>query len=112
MGVSSEISSLIIFRTFWTFSSGYSILFVISSGEYVLKVAFGKDWNVTDKRFNYRKSFSKTQTFIVEERTWTESVNTDEEVTRTRASKISITLHKVPHGNFKSHPIDEDEFWK
>jgi hypothetical protein len=41
-----------------------------------------------------------------------ESVDTDEEVTRTRASKISITLHKVPHGNFKSHPIDEDEFWK
>jgi hypothetical protein len=61
---------------------------------------------------SYRKSFSKTQTFIVEERTWTESVDTDEEVTRTRASKISITLHKVPHGNFKSHPIDEDEFWK
>lgn len=84
---------------------------LIPPGEYVLRVAFGKDWNPETRKFNYRRSFGETETFMVEETTWTETRD-DGEVLRTRSSKLSITLHKVPHGNFQSHPISEDEFWQ
>lgn len=83
----------------------------IPPGEYVLRVAFGTDWNSETRKFNYRKSFSETQTFAVDETTWTETRD-EGEVLRTRSSKLSITLHKVLHGNFQSHPINEDEFWQ
>ncbi|HEY3277765.1 MAG TPA: J domain-containing protein [Syntrophorhabdaceae bacterium] len=81
----------------------------IPSGEYVLRVSFGMDWNPKIKKFNYRKSFSETQAFTINETSWTESKE-DGEMVRTRSSNISITLHKVPHGNFRSNRIDEDKF--
>jgi|GEM_PF-3094532 len=83
----------------------------IPPGEYILKVAFGKDWNSEKKRFSYSKYFSETQSFKVEETTWTENT-VDGDVFRTRSSSLSITLHKVPHGNFHSHGIDEEGFWQ
>jgi hypothetical protein len=83
----------------------------IPQGEYVLKVAFGTDWNSDTRKFNYRRSFGKTQKFTIDETTSEEQTD-EEEVEHTRYSKLSITLHKVPHGNFKTYPINEDEFWK
>lgn len=83
----------------------------IPPGEYVLRVAFGTDWNSEARKFNYRKSFVETQTFAVDETTWTETRD-EGEVLRTRSSALSITLHEVLHGNFQSHPINEDEFWQ
>lgn len=83
----------------------------IPPGIYILKVAFGMDWNLDERKFNYKKSYSKTQNFTVDETTSIESTD-DGEVQRIRSSALSITLHKVRHGNFKTHPIDEDEFWQ
>ena len=50
-----------------------------------------------------RKSFELTETTSVRE--------TDEgQLTETHFKKMSITLHKVPLGNFKSHEIIEEDF--
>lgn len=98
-------------RNFYVRSSDKFVAKQIPPGEYVLRVAFGTDWNSDTRKFNYRKSFSKTQTFTIEETKSKEQ--TDEgEVEHTRFSKLSITLHKVLNGNFKSYPIDEEEFWQ
>jgi hypothetical protein len=75
----------------------------IPPGNYVLRVAFGKDWNVPERRFNFRRSFSQTETFEISEFE-TEDVTT--------FSKMRITLHKVLHGNFHSQEISEEEFWR
>lgn len=77
----------------------------------IMKVAFGVDWNPSTCKFNYRKSFSKSEQFEITETHWTENT-TDGYIEHTRASQMSITLHKVPHGNFHTYPIDEKEFWK
>lgn len=84
----------------------------IPPGEYVLRVAFGTDWNPETRRFNYRKSFTESQPFTVDETTWTETREDGEVLRYNQPSKLSITLHKVPHGNFRIHPINEDEFWQ
>lgn len=98
-------------RNFYVRSHDKFVAKQIPPGEYVLKVAFGTDWNSDTRKFNYRKSFSKTQTFSIEETISKEQ--TDEgDVEHTRFSKLSITLHKVLHGNFKSSPINEEEFWQ
>jgi hypothetical protein len=81
----------------------------IPPGRYVLIVAFGKDWNLKHRRFNFQRTFSKTEPFEISEMTWQTE---DGQPIRTRYSKMSITLHKVFHGNFKSHEISEEEFMR
>jgi len=98
-------------RNFYVRSNNKFVAKQIPQGEYILKVAFGTDWNSDTRKFKYRRSYGKTQKFTVDETTSEEQ--TDEgEVEHTRYSKLSITLHKVPHGNFKTYPINEDEFWE
>ena len=78
-------------------------------GQYVIRVAFGRDWNVKSLKFNFRRSFSETEVFRITETTSVRQ--TDEgQLTETHFKKMSITLHKVPLGNFKSHEISEDKF--
>jgi uncharacterized protein YbaR (Trm112 family) len=98
-------------RIFYVRSNDKFIAKQIPQGEYVLKVAFGTDWNADTRKFNYRRSFGKTQKFTIDETTSEEQTDAGE-VKHTKYSKLSITLHKVPHGNFKSYPINEDEFWQ
>ena len=80
-------------------------------GNYVLRVALGKDWNDSNRRFNYRQSFEETQPFDIAETTSVEPT-AEGTVTHTRFSQMSITLHKVLNGNFHSHPISEEQFWR
>jgi hypothetical protein len=98
-------------RNFYVRSQDRFVANLIPPGEYVLRVAFGTDWNSVSRKFNYRRSFAETQTFTIDEARWTQT-REDGEVVRTRSSELSITLHKVPHGNFQSHPINEEEFWQ
>jgi uncharacterized protein (TIGR03000 family) len=73
----------------------------IPPGRYVLRVAFGIDWDATARKFSADRSFSETEAFdVTEEETAGEIIY----------SRITITLHKVVDGNFKSDPIDEDAF--
>jgi len=81
----------------------------IPPGEYVLRVAYGRDWNAKDEKFNYRRSFGETQRFTVDETTWTERIG-GSEVQNTRSSSLFISLQKEPQGNFESHSITETEF--
>jgi hypothetical protein len=97
-------------RNFYVRSQEHFVATFVPPGEYVLRVAFGTDWNSAIRKFNYRRSFSETQTFVVDETRWTET-SEDGEVVHTKSSGLSITLHKVPHGNFESRPINEEEFW-
>lgn len=83
----------------------------LPSGEYVIKIAYGKDWNSTSRKFNYHQSFSESESFEVTEKTWNESVE-DGYIEHTQASDMFITLHKVPYGNFKTYTISEEEFWR
>ena len=82
----------------------------LPTGQYVIKVAFGKDWNPKSRKqaltvpgrthlFNFHRSFSKTEPFEIAE-------------TTTGYTEMSMTLHKVPLGNFKSHEISEEDFMK
>jgi hypothetical protein len=71
----------------------------IPPGNYVLRVALGRDWNEQERRFNYRRSFEETESFEI-----TESA--------TEFSEMTITLHKVLNGNFRSHAIGEEQFWR
>ncbi|MGC9975686.1 MAG: DnaJ domain-containing protein [Syntrophales bacterium] len=98
-------------RSFYIRSTDRFVANLIPPGEYVLRVAFGKDWDSETKKFNYRQSFAETQRFTVEETAWTEA-SEDRNVLRTRSSKLSITLDGLPLGNFQSHPINENEFWQ
>src|SRR5262249_14848463 len=73
----------------------------VPAGEYVLLTAFGKDWDASTKKFNFRRSFAEAQRFEV----------TEEQVgLTTQYSRITVTLHKVLNGNFESHDISEADF--
>lgn len=98
-------------RSFYVRSHDQYVATDIPPGQYVLRVAFGEDWDTAARGFRSYKSYSETETFAVTETT-SKEVREDGEVLSTSASRVSITLHKVSHGNFSSHPIDEDEFWK
>jgi hypothetical protein len=71
----------------------------VPPGNYVLRIALGKDWNESVRRFNYRRTFEETQPFDL-----TETAND--------YSVVTITLHAVLNGNFHMHPINEDQFWR
>lgn len=86
----------------------------------MIKVAFGKDWNPKSRKqvltvkerthlFNFHRSFSKTEPFEITETTSIKQVE-DGQQSETKFTKMSITLHKAPLGNFKSHGISEEEF--
>jgi hypothetical protein len=83
----------------------------IPQGSYKLRVAFGLDWNRTSRKFNYRRSFSETEVFEATETIWNEPTD-DGYIEHTKASEMSITLHKVLNGNFHTYPINEDDFWR
>jgi DNA-directed RNA polymerase subunit M/transcription elongation factor TFIIS len=68
-------------------------------GQYIIRVAFGRDWNTNFRKFNFRRLFSETDVFELSE-------------TQTEYTIINITLHKVPFGNFESHEINEEEFMR
>jgi uncharacterized protein (TIGR03000 family) len=73
----------------------------IPAGRYVMREAFGSDWDTSARRFTKDRSFSETEPFEIQEETTAEG---------TRYSILRVTLHKVISGNFKSHPISEEEF--
>lgn len=78
-------------------------------GDYILRIAFGYDWEAKRKSFNFDRSFSQSESFAITESTWNEDTD-DGYIKHTTASKMSVTLHKVRNGNFKTHPIPENEF--
>jgi hypothetical protein len=78
----------------------------VPAGNYVLRIAFGRDWNESMRRFNFRNAFSETQHFDMQK-----EITEDENGKKERYG-TSITLHKVLNGNFKSRPITEEEFWR
>jgi hypothetical protein len=83
----------------------------LPTGTYVMRVAFGSDWNEAEKSFNFRKSFTQTDTFEANETEHSEPVYGGVRTTL-RASRLSITLHKVRDGNFSSKQISEEDFWR
>jgi hypothetical protein len=89
-------------------------------GQYVIKIAFGKDWNPKYRKqtttvqqrthlFNFQRSYSKTEPFEIKETTSIEQTE-DGQQSKTKFTEMSITLHKVPLGNFKTYGISEEEF--
>lgn len=98
-------------RNFYVPSSRSFTSKFVPPGNYVLRVALGRDWNDSERRFNFRQSFEETQPFEMAETTNVEPTS-DGTVTHTRFERMSITLHKVLNGNFHSHPISEEEFWR
>jgi hypothetical protein len=83
----------------------------VPAGRYVVRTAFGRDWNARTRRFNFRQSFSETEVFEVAQTDWTEPT-TQGLVHHTQATNLSITLHKVLNGNLSIHPISEEKFWQ
>ncbi len=81
----------------------------IPPGRYALRVAFGKDWDGSLRKFKYRRSFSETELFDIFEKISIESMQKGL-FERTQFSKMTITLHKVLYGNFESHAISEEDF--
>jgi Zn finger protein HypA/HybF involved in hydrogenase expression len=81
----------------------------IPSGRYVLRVAFGRDWNSKSRKFNFRRSFSETEIFDISETTSVKQTD-DGQLTQTQFTEMRITLHKILMGNFKSHEINEEDF--
>ena len=100
-----------LYRNFYILTGATFTAERFSAGNYIFKVAFGSDWNEAENRFNYRRSFEKTDPFTLYETTTTEPT-TEGYVERTRFSKMTLTLHKVTNGNFHSSPINEAEFWR
>jgi len=78
-------------------------------GNYILRFAQGLDWDAGLRKFIYNPTFGESAPFELTEREWTEVV--DGRIQRkTSADQKWITLHKVPHGNFHTEPIDEARF--
>jgi hypothetical protein len=96
-----------LFRNFYLIAGTTFTAEKFASGNYVLKVAFGSDWNEGAKRFNFRRSFEKTELFTLNE---TKEPTTGGYVTK--FTNMTLTLHKVIDGNFHSSPISEAEFWR
>jgi hypothetical protein len=83
----------------------------IPPGKYILRVGFGVDWNPKIKEFNIEKGFTGSKIFNITETTHVEE-DDNGTIQRTRFSKIAITLHPVISGNFPSHKIGKQEFYK
>jgi hypothetical protein len=78
-------------------------------GNYIFRFAQGLDWDAGLRKFIYNPTFGESAPFELTEREWTEVV--DGRLQRkTSADQKWITLHKVPHGNFHTEPIDEARF--
>jgi len=78
-------------------------------GNYILRFTQGLDWDAGIRKFIYNPTFGESAPFELTEREWTEVV--DGRLHRkTSADQKWITLHKVPHGNFHTEPIDEARF--
>ena len=78
-------------------------------GSYILRFAQGLDWDAVMRKFTYHPTFGESIPFELAEREWTENV--DGRLHRKAIfDKKRITLHKVPHGNFPTEPIDEARF--
>src|SRR5262249_32943796 len=75
----------------------------IPAGRYVLRVAFGGDWDMTERKFTSGRSFSATEAFEGVQKETAEGA---------RYSRMSVTLHKVVGGTFKSDPITQKQFEK
>lgn len=73
----------------------------IPQGEYTVKVAYGKAWDKKRKKFLLEKSFSKSETFTIEEYRSGFAIH---------YSETTITLHEVLGGNFSFHAINESQF--
>jgi uncharacterized protein (TIGR03000 family) len=73
----------------------------VPAGRYVLRVAFGKDWDSDARKFTAARSFSETEAFDISQEETAEGV---------RYTRLRVTLHKVIGGNFRSDPITEDDF--
>lgn len=78
-------------------------------GTFILRIAQGLDYDLPARRFTYRRSFAESIPFDLFEQKWTERVD-GRVYTKTSATNKWITLHKVPHGNFPTEPIDESRF--
>jgi len=100
-----------LYRNFYILAGATFTAERFSAGNYVLKVALGVDWHEAEKRFNYRRSFEKTEVVTLSETT-TRELTADGYVDRTKFSDVTLTLHKVINGNFHSSPISEAEFWR
>ena len=79
------------------------------AGNYILRFAQGLDWDAGLGRFTYNPTFGESVPFGLAEREWTENVEGRLHRKATFDQK-RITLHKVPHGNFHTEPIDEMRF--
>lgn len=79
------------------------------AGNYILRFAQGLDWDAGMRKFTYNPSFGESVPFELSEREWTENVEGRLHRKATFDQK-RITLHKVPHGNFPTEPIDEARF--
>lgn len=69
------------------------------AGRFILRTAYGLDWNDPTKSFKIMATFSESVPFDLRE-------------DATRFQTMTITLHTVPHGNFHTAPIDGDTFGK
>jgi len=79
------------------------------AGSYILRFAQGLDWDAGMRKFTYHPTFGESIPFELSEREWTENVDGRLHRKSTFDQK-RITLHKVPHGNFPTEPIDEARF--
>ena len=78
-------------------------------GSYILRFAQGLDWDAVMRKFTYHPTFGESIPFELAEREWTENVDGRLHRKATFDQK-RITLHKIPHGNFPTEPIDEARF--
>ena len=79
------------------------------AGSYILRFAQGLDWDAGTRKFTYHPTFGESVPFELAEREWTERVE-GRLHRKTTFDQKRITLHKVPHGNFPTEPIDEARF--
>jgi len=78
-------------------------------GSYILRFAQGLDWDAGMRKFTYHPTYGESIPFELTEREWTENIGGQLHRKATFDQK-RITLHKIPHGNFPTQPIDEARF--
>jgi hypothetical protein len=79
------------------------------AGTYILRTAQGLDWDAGLGKFTYRATFGESVPFELKEREWIEHIE-GRPYRKYTFDQRRITLHKVPHGNFQTVPIDEARF--
>jgi len=108
--VNTENSQNTLVRNFYIPKNNVFMAEQLPEGSYKVAYAHGSDWNLNEKCFNRKRSFSIADSILVIRKTKTEIDGPNGRQVQTNYGGYNIDLKGSTNGNFSSHPINENKF--